>query len=171
MTDLSANLQASEPVRRSLAAQLRLVALPATIAMVWWLALGNLAATTANSMTVNLRQLRHADLVLRVRVDDVSEGNVSILAVWKPNVRWETLATATAISISNLAATNAVDGGEFFVPVTRGKNDAYAVTTFELRTTEDDKVRSPPYVYPVDADSTSRLTAALEKLDAVLAPN
>lgn len=163
MIDFSANLQQTKPERRSLTTQLRLVAIPLGIAVLWWCILGSLAATTTDATTVNLRQLRQANLVLRIRADDVADGRASILAVWDSETGWQTLANETAIEISNLQQTIAVNGHEFFAPVTRGENDLYTVTTFPLRSSEEDESRSQPYLYPVDEDSTAILTGALKR--------
>ena len=145
--------------------QLKLLAIPLVVALVWWSILGGMAGMFANPTTINLIQLRHRDRLVRIQCDDPS-SNVAFIVAYR-NEDWVTQ-DPEEVTIENLSESDVTSEGEWIVPLSfvDGDNGVHAITTFSMGKNDvnNEPVHSPPYAYPFNDETNQLLEAALEKI-------
>ncbi len=153
------------PKYQGLPAQLKLLAIPLVVALVWWSILGGMAGLFSNPTTINLVQLRHRDRLVRIQSDDPA-SNVAFITAYR-NEDWVTQ-DPEEVTIENLAESDVNSDGEWIVPLSfvDGDNRVYAITTFSMgkKDVNNEPVRSPPFAYPFNDETNRLLEAALEKI-------
>ncbi len=119
------------------------------VATVWWILLGTLAFITANPVTLNRAQIRHAPVLVTGVVDDLAGGKVRVEKHWRGAENTE------AMTIENLRATGA-RGGEAYLfplePTERGR----------LRVVPAPLPNHQPLIYPAGAEAERQLKEILE---------
>ena len=122
--------------------------LAGALTVVWCLGLFILAATTANPVTVNRKQVLRAAYVVTATVTNSERGALKIEKEWK------TAATLKSITVDNLDKTNAETGRTYLIPLSKaGKN--------QFRVTESDFANRQPLIYPATAEAVEQLKRVL----------
>jgi len=120
------------------------------VALVWIAALATLAFTAANPVTVNLRQVQDADLVVAARVVDRAAGTCSIEEQLTPGP------PLTSITVDNLKQAHAAKGELLLLPLQHRSGDRYSIVPAHLS-------GAPPLVYPATPEVIARVKQILGK--------
>lgn len=122
----------------------------AIVLAAWILALGILAATTANPVTLNREQILHAHFVVTARVLNRAEGMIAVEKEWKRGAG----IVADKMRVENLDRTGVHDGAEYLLPLTRQADGKLYVTETRLP-------NGRPLAYPATPDAIARLEQLL----------
>jgi hypothetical protein len=118
------------------------------LSVAWWIALGTMAALTANPVVLNREQVLRAPCVVTATVvDDPNSGQLQIKEEWKGD------APKGTISVPNLSATGAKRGGTYLVPLSR-TSDGFEVSRTLLP-------NFPPMIYPATPEAIDQLKRIL----------
>lgn len=132
----------------------RLLLAAAAAALVWGLLLGALALLTANPVTLNHSQIMRSSVVVTATVSDVATGEVSIAKTWKGDIE------GGAIRVEDLAETQAINGKNYVIPLSRVGISSYQVT----RTPPPNQ----PVIYPDVPVTGQQLNAMLSSPEPAL---
>lgn len=136
--DASPGVAAAPPLSQSEPPRRWLFALAAGLLLLWCVGLMTLAVTTANPPQINLRQLAGASAIVTVSVEDAATGDCRVLE------RWTAGEFPEHIRVSNLAASGAIPGREYILPLTI--DPAFGPGVFCI--VDDPERAIPPLAYP-----------------------
>ena len=131
-----------------------------TVGAVWWVILLSLAIKTANPVTLNVRQLVQADLVVLGRIVDVNAGRVEVQRQWlAPEALPQT------VVVDHLDQTAVEPGQSYLLPLSRTTESTLEVTPRRLAATSpgQQSQKSTGYVYPASAETIQRLETVLSQ--------
>jgi hypothetical protein len=137
-----------------------LLPLSLVVGAVWWAVLLGLAAQTANPVTLNIRQLSQADVVVLGRVVEHDAGRVQVLQQW--------LGPATLprmLVLDHLDETIVEQGKTYLFPLSQNAEGTFGVTRGRSPATSRNAgpQRSAAYVYPASPKTIQRLESMLKR--------
>lgn len=123
------------------------------IGLLWVGALIALVAVTSNPVTLNRLQIAESQFVVTARVLDVSAGTVEVSHEWRQGAG----PADAEIVLDNLKQTEARNGREFLIPVSREPGGRLVVTATRLP-------NARPLVYPSTPEARTALTELMDQL-------
>lgn len=123
----------------------------ASVFAIWFALLATLALSTANPVTINRQQVKNADVVAEVVVDDETTGKCRVIRTWPAANIGET------INVEGLADLSAVVGESYLIPLLRtDRGSGFEVVPTHLPA-------SPRLLYPATDASRSQLEDAMRQ--------
>jgi hypothetical protein len=119
------------------------------LAILWWIVLVLLAVFTANPVTLNRDQIAHSSHVITGVVDDPSSGQVTVEREWKGK------GLSGVITVEDLAASGARQGGKYLLPLSRG--------AINWRVSETPRPASTRLIYAESPDAIAQLQSILPR--------
>ena len=117
---------------------------------VWFAFLVTLAVGTANPVTLNRAQIRHADLVVEATVEKLATGECRVVRSWP-----EAPQLGPVITVAGLSELSVQAGETYLLPLERGPRGA------GFRVAPTPPPLSAPLIYPADDDSRRQLEEIL----------
>jgi hypothetical protein len=118
-----------------------------------------LAIFTSNPVVLNLRQIEHADYLVKARIDDLRQGRITIERDWQLHPQWVTPLKPGPLQVANLAeARGGRNGRDFLIPLSNVQG-RYEVTPAAGPGTI-------PFIYPATPEVEREMSQALEDLKA-----